>query len=328
MRAVSDVGRWASALRRQIDLRHAQTQAQEPVALAVCGPHRDLFIEQLCQSGPPRPGCLLEALSPDDLAPPNGTIIQAIVYCPDSESPNGALLHIAELPYAVCIVRTGESTTDVGRLSTLPPSVRPVAGQRSVYSVRDFELSQFRKFLLPDIVRLYHPHEVALGAAIPAFRAAVTAKLTHDCAMTCLQIAAVSALADHVPLLGLLTGGIASAGDTIAITVLQMRMLLRIAAAHGKTPDITRLLELIPIVGGGYGWRTLAREASGFIPVAGIPIKAAIAYAGTLVVGQVASHYYETGLHMSASAIGAAYREASERAKTFVARANLFARRK
>ena len=185
------------------------------------------------------------------------------------------------------------------------------------YHVSAMELAQFRKYLLPDIVRLYRGRETALASAIPAFRPVVAAKLTADCAMTCLKIAAASAVADHIPVLGLLTGGIASAGDTIAITALQMRMLLRIAAAYGKKPEFARILELVPVVGGGYGWRALAREASGFIPIAGIPIKAAIAYAGTLVVGQVASHYYETGLHMSSGAIGAVYREASAQAREF-----------
>jgi hypothetical protein len=56
---------------------------------------------------------------------------------------------------------------------------------------------------------------------------------------------------------------------------------------------------LLPIIGGGLGWRTVARELSGFIPVAGIPIKGAIAYAGTIVVGEGVTFYYQQGRHMN-----------------------------
>jgi len=159
---------------------------------------------------------------------------------------------------------------------------------------------------------------VALAAALPIFRPTVAAKLTVDCAVTSLKVAGASALADHVPIFGFVLGGIASAGDTLAITGLQMNMLLHIAAAYGRKAEMARLAELLPVVGGGYGWRALARELSGFIPVAGIAVKAGIAYAGTLVVGQAAAHYYETGSPMGTEKVSALYREATERAKNVV----------
>ncbi len=311
-------GRWASHLRRNVNLRQVDSEASEAVALLVAGTRREDFLRALQIAGPARPGSIVACDTPDDAEIPSGVSVNAAVYCPDSESQNGALARISALPFAVCVVRTGESGgLDETRLATTAPRERPALGHASFYHVSALELAQFRKYLLPDIVRLYRGRETALASAIPAFRSVVAAKLTADCAMTCLKIAAASAVADHIPVLGLLTGGIASAGDTIAITALQMRMLLRIAAAYGKKPEFARILELVPVVGGGYGWRALAREASGFIPIAGIPIKAAIAYAGTLVVGQVAAHYYETGLHMSRGAIGAVYREASAHAREF-----------
>jgi uncharacterized protein (DUF697 family) len=314
---VGDAGRWAGHLRRHVNLKETHSEAQETVAIVVAGARGDNFIRELLSAGPARPGAIISSATLGEATVAAETTVRTAVYCPELGSSNGALAAVASLPYAVCVLRTGESAGAEGAFATAPPHEKPSAGHPSVYPVSRIELSQLRKYLLPDIVRLYRERETALAASIPAFRSAVAAKLTHDCAMTCLKIAAASAVADHIPLLGLLTGGIASAGDTIAITALQMRMLLRIAAAYGKKPELARILELVPVVGGGYGWRALAREASGFIPIAGIPIKAAIAYAGTLVVGQVAAHYYETGAHMSRSAIGAVYREASERARDF-----------
>lgn len=311
---------WFEHLRSRVHLQQADSEARRPVQLIVAGPRRSEFLDALRSGGEFREDAIL-AMEGQPPAEAASDAAHAVVYCPNLGASNGALAHVATLPFAVFIVRTGEAEgLAEARLATTAPSKKPVHGSAAVYFLSEISLFEIRKYLLPDIAHVYRGHEIALAAAIPAFRPAVAAKLTLDCAMNSLKIAAASAVADHIPVLGLITGGIASAGDTIAITALQMSMLLRIAAAYGKKAEFARILELLPVVGGGYGWRALAREASGFIPVAGIPIKAAIAYAGTLVVGQAASYYYETGSHLSPNAVGALYREASERAKEFAQR--------
>jgi uncharacterized protein (DUF697 family) len=85
----------------------------------------------------------------------------------------------------------------------------------------------------------------------------------------------------------------------VAITGLQMMPLLHIEATYGKDPDVQRMWKLLPVIGGGFGWRTLARELVGFVPVAGVAIKGAIAYAGTIVVGESVTFFHEHGHHMS-----------------------------
>jgi uncharacterized protein (DUF697 family) len=275
---------WASHVSRHVDLKALKTQADEAIAVGVCGPNGEQFISALRSAGTERPGSFVFANEPNEVQPLTGVTVKAIIYCPADGSSNGSKAELDKLPYAAFVAQ-------------------------------GFDLATLRKQLLANVVRAYRGHETALGAAIPAFRSLVAAKLTGDCAKTCLEIAGISALADHVPLLGLLVGSIASAGDTIAITALQMRLLLRIAATYGKKPEMARVVELAPVVGAGFAWRTLAREVSGFIPIAGIPIKAAIAYAGTQVVGQVAAHYYETGSKMSSRAIRRTYQEAVTYAK-------------
>ena len=94
-------------------------------------------------------------------------------------------------------------------------------------------------------------------------------------------------------------GAFASAGDMVAITGIQMMLFLHIEAAYGRIPTCSGMWQLLPVVGGGFGWRALARESSGFIPVAGIAIKGAIAYAGTIVVGESMTFFLEHGRHMS-----------------------------
>ena len=93
--------------------------------------------------------------------------------------------------------------------------------------------------------------------------------------------------------------------------------MMQIGATYGKDPDMQRVWELLPVVGGGLGWRALSRELSGFIPVAGIAIKGAIAYAGTIVVGEGVGFFYEHGRHMTSAQAGALYEEKKRAALAF-----------
>lgn len=127
-------------------------------------------------------------------------------------------------------------------------------------------------------------------------------------------MAAVSALADNIPLLGFVVGAVASASDIVAITGVQLSLVLRIGSIYGREPDLQRVWELLPVMGGGLGWRALSRELAGFIPVAGVAIKGTIAYAGTIVVGESAVFFYEHGAHMTRPQAALLYDEAKRTA--------------
>ncbi|HET9095404.1 MAG TPA: hypothetical protein VFN37_01980, partial [Candidatus Baltobacteraceae bacterium] len=152
---------------------------------------------------------------------------------------------------------------------------------------------------------------------LPPMRESVAAKLTRDAANNALKIALASAVVDHIPVVGLVMGVFASAGDMMAITGIQMMLMLHIEAAYGKDPDVQRMWQLLPVIGSGFGWRSLARELSGFIPVAGIAIKGAIAYAGTIVVGEGVTFYYEHGRHMSSNQAKSLYEKTKSEAMVF-----------
>jgi uncharacterized protein (DUF697 family) len=83
--------------------------------------------------------------------------------------------------------------------------------------------------------------------------------------------------------------------DMPALTLNQIRMVFRIAAAHGEQIDRDRALEILAVIGAGLGFRVVAREALGFIPGVGWAIKGAIAYAGTRALGKAAAAYFEAG---------------------------------
>lgn len=118
----------------------------------------------------------------------------------------------------------------------------------------------------------------ALAARLPVVRTAVCAHLIATFA----KRNAVIAGAVFVP-------GV----DMPLLTLNQVRLVLRIALAYGETIDNQRALELLGVVGAGFGLRAVARELLDFVPVAGWAVKASVAYGGTRAVGEGAVRYFE-----------------------------------
>jgi uncharacterized protein (DUF697 family) len=197
------------------------------------------------------------------------------------------------------------------------PVQSPAAGGVEEYVVDRIALETLRGRFLPHLIDCCKGLEVAVGRRLPAFRDTVAAKLTRDAALNALKVAGASAVVDHVPVLGIVLGAFASGADMFAITGIQMNLLLNIGATYGRDPDLSQMWELLPIVGGGFGWRALARELSGFIPVGGIFIKAAIAYAGTVVVGEGVAFFYRNGRQMGVEDAAHIYDDAKASALTF-----------
>jgi uncharacterized protein (DUF697 family) len=83
--------------------------------------------------------------------------------------------------------------------------------------------------------------------------------------------------------------------DMPVLTLNQIRMIFRIAAAHGEEIDRDRALEILAVIGAAFGFRAVAREAVAFIPGVGWAIKGGVAYAGTKALGRVAAAYFEAG---------------------------------
>jgi uncharacterized protein (DUF697 family) len=79
--------------------------------------------------------------------------------------------------------------------------------------------------------------------------------------------------------------------DLPALTLNQLRMVLRICAAYGLEVDAQRAPELLATVGAGLGFRALARELLDFVPVAGWILKGAVAYVGTRALGEATVKY-------------------------------------
>lgn len=81
--------------------------------------------------------------------------------------------------------------------------------------------------------------------------------------------------------------------DFPVLTLNQLRLVLRLAAAHGVEVDQRRLPEVLATIGAGLGFRAVARQLLGAVPVAGWLVKGAVAYAGTRALGEAALRYFE-----------------------------------
>jgi uncharacterized protein (DUF697 family) len=81
--------------------------------------------------------------------------------------------------------------------------------------------------------------------------------------------------------------------DLPVLTLHQIRLVMRICAAHGLEIDNQRAPELLATVGAGFGFRAVARELLNLIPVLDWLVKGAVAYAGTRAIGEAVLRYSE-----------------------------------
>ncbi len=107
-----------------------------------------------------------------------------------------------------------------------------------------------------------------------------------------------TALPDVIPSVIELPWAVAEfASDTAFLTMNQVRMAFLIAAASDREVGYTaQKSEIATVVGSAFGWRALARQLVGKIPFGGgLLAKAAVAYAGTKVLGLSLDRLYSIG---------------------------------
>jgi len=152
----------------------------------------------------------------------------------------------------------------------------------------------------------------AFGRAFPLFRPAAAKAVIDETARANAQFALVSNIPAVIPIVG----GLASAGaDFLVLTKNQLMMIFKLAAIYGRDlhDQIGIFQEMVPVVGAGFVWRTVAREAASFIPLAaGTVPKVAIAFAGTLAVGRGAELYYRTNRRPTGEQTRLWYAQAAE----------------
>jgi uncharacterized protein (DUF697 family) len=287
-------------VRQGIDVRSVQAHTRKPFRFLLCGdPALIAELRTLLLSGHAGDAIPLDSAACLETIVPGATTIgepgevRATIFLGrrgDLAGADIASLKLLKVPLLAL-------TVDADSPASGPSP--PAPGAWAEYVVPAIARDALRGRVFPHLVECARGVEIAVGRRLPCLREAVAAKLTRDAAGSALKVSLASAVVDHIPVVGLVLGAFASAGDMVAITGIQIVLMLHIEAAYGRDPDLQRIWQLLPIVGGGFGWRTLARELSGFIPVAGIAIKGAIAYAGTIVVGESVTFFLEHGHHMT-----------------------------
>ena len=139
------------------------------------------------------------------------------------------------------------------------------------------------------IAKLAGDEALALAVTLPALRPAVVARII---ATTARQNGVVGALV-FIP-----------GADMPVMTLNQVKMVLRIAAAYGEELGLERALEILSVVGAGFGLRTVAREALDLAPGPGWVLKGAFGYTATIALGRAAVKYFEEGAPLTPNRLG------------------------
>lgn len=161
---------------------------------------------------------------------------------------------------------------------------------------------------------------VPLALHVLPFRQDVSGRMVKKIARENALFSLATALPDIVPFISLPWAIGEFASDTAFLTANQIRMAFLLAAANDRDLGYHEQRgEIASIILGAFGWRALARELVGKIPWGGglVP-KAAIAYAGTRVVGLSLERYYRLGKAFTRSERRVAYEDALERGKQIV----------
>jgi uncharacterized protein (DUF697 family) len=152
-----------------------------------------------------------------------------------------------------------------------------------------------RELLFRTLVQAAPDVMLSAGRRHPLLREPVAEHLIRNTARVNAQFAAISSLPANLPLIGGLVGDMA---DLIVLTKNQVLLLFKLAGLYGRDLELGRqlIVEVMPIVGGAFLWRTTARALVGLLPsLLGLLPKTLVAYSGTYVVGQTARYYYRFG---------------------------------
>ena len=206
------------------------------------------------------------------------------------------------------IARLLKSDETAGR--TLTCQLPPAPGQGDA-AIPDELIDDLRGRI---VTRLAH-RQLALGRYLPAFRKQAAAAAIGQTARANAEFALLSNIPALIPVVGNI---VAAGADFLVLTKNQLMLIYKMAAIHGR--DLGQpwqiYAEMLPIVGAGIFWRTIARELSALIPfAAGTIPKVLVAYAGTTVAGQTANLYYLQGTKPTSEQLQGFYLRAVELAR-------------
>lgn len=171
--------------------------------------------------------------------------------------------------------------------------------------------------MIKKVLDTYPDLSLPLARHVGAFRQPVIQQAIKSVAKENALFSLATAVPNIVPFLSLPLSVGEIASDTAFITMNQIRLAFLIAAAYNAPIGYGEQRGQIgTVIASAFGWRAVARELVGYIPLGGglIP-KAGLAYAGTYVVGASIERFYRLGKQFTDDERKAAFQQALERGK-------------
>ena len=172
-----------------------------------------------------------------------------------------------------------------------------------------------------DILQQHPELKISLARRVYPFRTHVAKDIILSVAKENAMFSVATAVPSILPLISLPWAVGEFASDTAFLTANQIRMSFMLAAASDRTVGYREQKgEIASLFAGAFGWRAIARELAGKIPMGGglIP-KAGIAFAATYVVGASLERLYRAGYGYTESERNAVYAEALQHGKQIAA---------
>ena len=164
--------------------------------------------------------------------------------------------------------------------------------------------------LLPDLL-------LALGRYFPLFRVPIARHLINDACFSNAAYSLSTGLAEIVPIFNIPL----NLTDVLVLTKNQIFLAYKIGLTLGLPTDLQSYFSTFGgVLGAGFFWRQMARSLVGLIPGWGVIPKVAVAYAGTVVVGNAVLQWYLTGRHITGAQIRQLYSQAFAKGKQLVPR--------
>jgi hypothetical protein len=172
-----------------------------------------------------------------------------------------------------------------------------------------------------NILAAHEDMALPLARQYPAFRKPVVEDVIQSISRENALFAITTALPNVVPNLIELPWAFGEfASDTAFLTANQIRMCFVIGAAAGRPIGMAnQKAEVMSLIAGAFGWRAIARQLAGLIPLGeGLIPKGAIAYAATFMIGKGLEHFYEADVPYTPEQRVNTYKQALEHGKTML----------
>jgi uncharacterized protein (DUF697 family) len=240
-------------------LRELRTAAQETRPLVVAGPLAEQLAKELSR------GAAAGAVRVGGRVQEAGCLIRLLAGAPtDEDEQELKAAKRAKVP--VVVVQTGTEDFDI-----------PYVLATDVVKCRPGEGFPIEEIAAAVAARLGEAG-TGLAARVPVLREPLCRELIESFS----RKNGILAVAIFVP-----------GADFPVLTLNQIRLVLRLAAAHGVEVDQQRLPEVLATVAAGFGFRAVARQLLGAVPFAGWAVKGGVAYGGTRALGEAAMRYFQ-----------------------------------